>query len=119
MPPLSTRHRVIALLTLALGGFGIGTTEFVSMGLLPDIAHTLVPVFAEHRELGLAQAGWLITAYAVGVVVGAPLTAIFLARLSYRKLAIGLIVALIIANLASAVAPVFGLAGIARFAAGL
>lgn len=119
MPPLTTRRRLLALLALALGGFAIGTTEFVSMGLLPDIAQTLVPGFAEHREVGLAQAGWLISVYALGVVVGAPLVAITLARASYRRLAIGLVVALLVANLASAAAPVFGLAAVARFAAGL
>jgi len=119
MPVLSTRRRLLALLALALGGFGIGTTEFVSMGLLPDIAQSLVPAFAEQREQGIAQAGWLISAYALGVVVGAPLIAIALARVSYRTLVIGLLVALALANLASAAAPVFGLAGLARFGAGL
>jgi hypothetical protein len=53
-----------ALLALALGGFGIGTGEFVTLGLLPNIAHSL--------HVRISQAGHLISAYAFGVVVGAP-----------------------------------------------
>lgn len=67
----------IPLLALAAGAFGIGTTEFAMMGLLPDIAadfHTSIPT-----------AGYLISAYALGVVVGAPLLAGLLLRLSYRS----------------------------------
>ena len=60
--------RWLAVLALALGGFGIGTTEFVAMGLLPDIA----------ASLGITEpiAGHVISAYALGVVVGAPLIAV-------------------------------------------
>ena len=59
--------RWLAVLALALGGFGIGTTEFVAMGLLPDIA----------ASLGITEptAGHVISAYALGVVIGAPLIA--------------------------------------------
>ena len=59
--------RWLAVLALALGGFGIGTTEFVAMGLLPDIA----------VSLGITEptAGHVISAYALGVVIGAPLIA--------------------------------------------
>jgi MFS transporter, DHA1 family, arabinose polymer utilization protein len=53
-----------SLAPLALGGFGIGMTEFVMMGILPDIATGL--------DISIPQAGYLISAYAVGVVVGAP-----------------------------------------------
>jgi DHA1 family arabinose polymer transporter-like MFS transporter len=53
-----------SLAPLALGGFGIGMTEFVMMGILPDIATGL--------NVSIPQAGYLISAYAVGVVVGAP-----------------------------------------------
>jgi len=56
----------ISLVPLALGGFGIGMTEFVMMGILPDIAHGLA--------ITIPQAGYLISAYALGVVVGAPTT---------------------------------------------
>ncbi|MDT5110564.1 MAG: transporter, family, inner rane transport protein, partial [Mycobacterium sp.] len=59
--------RWLAVLALAIGGFGIGTTEFVAMGLLPDIA----------GSLGVSEptAGHVISAYALGVVIGAPLIA--------------------------------------------
>src|SRR5690349_21602605 len=54
-----------SLVSLALGGFGIGMTEFVMMGILPDIAANL--------QISIPEAGYLISAYALGVVVGAPL----------------------------------------------
>ena len=61
------------MLALALGGFGIGCTEFVAMGLLPEISRDLLPqLHATSPDAAIARAGWLITAYAVGVVVGAP-----------------------------------------------
>jgi MFS transporter, DHA1 family, inner membrane transport protein len=61
-----------AMLALALGGFGIGTTEFVAMGLLPDIAGDL--------NISEPTAGHVISAYALGVVVGAPVIAALTAR---------------------------------------
>ena len=62
-----------ALLSLAIGSFGIGMTEFVVMGLLPDIAQDLLPAqWSTNPENAIAQAGWLISLYALGVVVGAP-----------------------------------------------
>ena len=62
-----------ALVALAMGGFAIGTTEFVSMGLLPQLASGV--------GVSIPTAGHVISAYAVGVVVGAPLIAVFGARL--------------------------------------
>ena len=67
-----------ALLALALGGFGIGTGEFVTLGLLPNIAHSL--------HVSIPQAGHLISAYALGVVVGAPLLTGAAVRLPRRRL---------------------------------
>ena len=61
-----------SLFPLALGGFGIGMTEFVMMGILPDIATGL--------RITIPQAGYLITAYALGVVAGAPTLVSLLAR---------------------------------------
>ena len=62
-----------ALLSLAIGSFGIGMTEFVVMGLLPNIAADVLPSqWAASQGDAIAQAGWLITLYALGVVVGAP-----------------------------------------------
>ena len=116
---LSTARRNLALFTLALGGFGIGTTEFATMGLLPQIADELVPRFATDPTAGIADAGWLITAYALGVVVGAPTTAVATARMSQRTLVLVLAAALVLANLASALMPTFELTMAARFLAGL
>ncbi|MEC8832361.1 MAG: MFS transporter, partial [Bacteroidota bacterium] len=56
-----------ALLSLAIGGFGIGLTEFVIMGILPNIANSL--------EISIPKAGHFIAIYALGVVVGAPIMA--------------------------------------------
>lgn len=116
---LTATHRNLALFALALGGFGIGTTEFVSMGLLPQIAAELLPGFQADPEGGIARAGWLITAYALGVVVGAPATAVLAARMSQRRLVLILLTALAAANLASALMPTFTLTAGARFAAAL
>jgi DHA1 family inner membrane transport protein len=70
---LTTRRKTLALIALALGGFGIGSTEFVAMGLLPNIAQDLLPdLYAQSSDAGIAQAGWLVSAYALGVVVGGP-----------------------------------------------
>ena len=68
---LSPTRRRIALMALALGGFGIGSAEFVSMGLLPQIAQDLMPqLYGQSPETGIARAGWMVSAYAAGVVVG-------------------------------------------------
>ncbi|WP_156519238.1 MFS transporter, partial [Rhodococcus sp. EPR-134] len=85
------------MLALALGGFGIGTTEFVAMGLLPEMA----------SGLGVSEpvAGHVISAYALGVVVGAPLIAALTARVPRRTLLIALMVAFTVGNAASVFAP--------------
>lgn len=101
----------MAIFALAMGGVGIGVTEFTMMGLLKEV------------EQGLAittpQAGNLISAYALGVVVGAPLLAAVGARLPRKKLALGLLLFFTVANLASFVAPDYGWMLVSRFAAGL
>jgi DHA1 family inner membrane transport protein len=96
---------------LALGGFGIGTTEFVAMGLLPDIA----------TGLGISEptAGHVISEYALGVVVGAPLIAALTARMARKPLLLGLIAVFTLGNLASALAPSYETLMVARFVAGL
>ena len=76
--PLSPARSRAALFALALGGFGIGTTEFATMGLLPEIADDL--------GVSIPVAGHAITAYALGVVVGAPTLAALGARLDRRRL---------------------------------
>ncbi|GGO20402.1 MFS transporter [Micromonospora parathelypteridis] len=109
-----------ALVALALGGVAIGLTEFVAMGLLPDIARGLLPQeYAQSSSGAVARAGWMITAYALGVVVGAPLIAALSARLPRKKLVLGLLVLFAVGTVASAIAPTFDLVLVARFAAAL
>src|SRR5690554_1353939 len=114
--PLSPTRVRLALLALSLGAFGIGTTEFVAMGLLPNIASDLLPeLFARSPEAANAQAGWLITAYALGVVVGAPTIAGMVARFSRRAVLAWLGTAFTVATLATAVLPSFELVLLSRF----
>ncbi len=119
-PPLSTARVYAALLALALGGFGIGSTEFVAMGLLPEIARDLLPgLYATNAEEAIGQSGWVITAYALGVVVGAPTIAALAGRLPRRRLLLWLAAAFTVGTVASATLPTFELVIAARFAAGL
>ncbi|MGP2437650.1 MFS transporter [Streptomyces sp. JW3] len=101
----------LALLALAVGAFGIGTTEFVMMGLLPDVADDL--------GISLPAAGHLVSAYALGVVVGAPLLAALTARMPRRTVLIGLMALFVIGNALSAAAPGEGSLLAARFLSGL
>jgi DHA1 family inner membrane transport protein len=103
--------RWLAVLALAVGSFAIGTTEFVAMGLLPDIA----------AGLGISEptAGHVISAYALGVVIGAPLIAALTARIPRKTLLLGLMAVFTLGNLASVLAPTYGTLMAARFAAGL
>ncbi|MFW7415868.1 MFS transporter [Demequina sp. SO4-18] len=117
MSPVRAR---MALLALALGGFSIGSTEFVAMGLLPEIARDLLPdLSVSNPEESIGRAGWLITAYALGVVVGAPTIAAASARFPRKAVLVGLGVAFTLGTVASALAPTFELVVAARFAAGL
>jgi DHA1 family inner membrane transport protein len=104
-------HATLALLALAMGGFAIGTTEFVTMGLLPQIA--------DGAGVSIPTAGHFISAYALGVVVGAPVIAIFGARLPRRALLIGLMAAYGAFNALSALASSYGVLLVARFLDGL
>ncbi len=119
-PTLSPARVRFALLALALGGFGIGATEFVAMGLLPNLAADLIPgVYASDPAAANAQAGWLISAYALGVVVGAPTIAAAAARWPRKKLLLVLLTAFTLGTLASALLPTFGWVLVARFVAAL
>ncbi|MFC0481803.1 MFS transporter [Gellertiella hungarica] len=101
----------LVILALACGGFGIGTGEFAIMGLLPDVARSFA--------VTTPQAGYVISAYALGVVVGAPLIAIAGARASRRNLLLVLMTVFALGNLASAVAPDFWSFTLLRFLSGL
>ncbi|MBF6077119.1 MFS transporter [Nocardia beijingensis] len=99
------------MLALALGGFGIGTTEFVTMGLLPDIASAV--------HVSEPTAGHAVSAYALGVVIGAPLIAALCARVPRKRLLVALMVAFTVGNAATVLAPSFGTLVMARFVSGL
>ncbi|MGW5315275.1 MFS transporter [Nocardia thailandica] len=99
------------MLALALGGFGIGTTEFVTMGLLPDIAARF--------SVSEPTAGHAVSAYALGVVVGAPVIAALCARVPRKGLLIALMAAFTLGNVATVLAPTFGALVAARFVSGL
>ncbi|MFI9758208.1 MFS transporter [Streptomyces sp. NPDC051963] len=101
----------LALLALAVGAFGIGTTEFVMMGLLPDVADDL--------NISIPSAGHLVSAYALGVVIGAPLLAAVTARMSRRTVLIGLMTLFVAGNALSAFAPDYHWLLAARFLSGL
>ncbi|MEU5692865.1 MFS transporter [Actinosynnema sp. NPDC020468] len=100
-----------AMGALALGGFAIGTTEFATMGLLPQMADTF--------GMSIPTAGYAISLYALGVVVGAPLIAGLAAKLPRKGLLIGLTIGLALGNGLSALAPNAGSLLAARFLAGL
>ncbi|MDB5585848.1 MAG: transporter [Devosia sp.] len=101
----------LAILAMAVGSFGIGTGEFAIMGLLPNLA----------ADLGISapEAGHVISAYALGVVVGAPLVAILGAKLGRRPLLLGLMVLFALGNFGSAVAPNYASLIVLRFISGL
>ncbi|QHC29187.1 MFS transporter [Streptomyces sp. HF10] len=101
----------LALLALAVGAFGIGTAEFVMMGLLPDVASDL--------HISIPSAGHLVSAYALGVVIGAPLLAAVTARMSRRTVLIALMALFVVGNALSAFAPGNGSLLAARFLSGL
>lgn len=115
----SPARRAAALFALSLGGFGIGITEFASMGLLPDIAQDLLPGFAEHPAAEISRAGILITLYALGVVAGAPLFSVLAARASQTRLVFLLLGLFVAGSFATALAPNFEFLAVARFVSGL
>lgn len=100
-----------AMLALGVGGFAIGTGEFVIMGLLPEVA----------RDIGttIPQAGHVISAYALGVVIGAPVLAVLAAGWPRRALLIALMAVFALGNFASALAPGYLSLNLLRFASGL
>ncbi|MCM1013257.1 MFS transporter [Brevibacterium sp. XM4083] len=101
----------LALLALAIGGFGIGLTEFVIMGLLPEVAAD----FAVTETV----AGYLISGYALAVAIGAILITVALTRVNRKTALIGLMVLFIIGNALSALAPTYEMMMIGRIVAAL
>ncbi|MET9509037.1 MFS transporter [Streptomyces flavidovirens] len=103
--------RPVALLALAVSAFGIGTTEFVMMGLLPNVADDL--------GTSVPTAGYLVSAYAIGVVIGAPLLTALGSRIPRKRMLLLLMALFTVGNLASALAPGFGWLVAGRVLAGL
>ncbi|HET6856678.1 MAG TPA: MFS transporter, partial [Streptomyces sp.] len=103
--------RPVALLALAVGAFGIGTTEFVMMGLMPNVADDL--------GTSVPTAGYLVSAYAIGVVIGAPLLTALGSRIPRKRMLLLLMALFTVGNLASALAPGFGWLVAGRVLAGL
>ncbi|MGW0553119.1 MFS transporter [Streptomyces sp. NPDC002926] len=101
----------LALLALAVSAFGIGTTEFVMMGLLPNVADDL--------NTTVPTAGYLVSAYAIGVVIGAPLLTALGSRIPRKRMLLLLMALFVVGNLASALAPGFGWLIAGRVLAGL
>ncbi|MFF8375917.1 MFS transporter [Streptomyces sp. NPDC015661] len=101
----------LALLALAVGAFGIGTTEFVIMGLLPEIA-------ADYG-VTIPTAGLLVTGYALGVVIGAPLLTVLGTKVSRKRMLMLLMGLFVFGNLLSALAPDFGMMLTGRVVASL
>lgn len=101
----------LALLALAIGGFGIGLTEFVIMGLLPEVA----------GDFGVTEAvaGWLISGYALAVALGAVALTAAVTRFNRKHVLIGLMAMFIIGNLLSALAPVYAFMMVGRVIAAL
>lgn len=101
----------LALLPLALAAFAIGTSEFVVMGVLPELADGLA--------ITIPEAGRLISAYAIGVVVGAPVLTAVASRVEHKQLLLWLLVMFTAGNVASTLAPNYEVLLAARFVSGL
>ena len=96
----------VSLLALALSAFAIGTTEFVIMGLLPEVASDL--------HVSIPTAGWLISGYALGVAIGAPIMALLTAKLPRKRTLILLMSIFIVGNALCALAYSYNLLMLAR-----
>ncbi|MFE4856047.1 MFS transporter [Streptomyces sp. NPDC056670] len=101
----------LALLALAIGAFGIGTTEFVIMGLLPEVAGTF--------DVSIPTAGYLVSGYAVGVMLGAPLMTVLGTKITRKRMLMLLMGFFIVGNVLSALAPSFELMLAGRIVASL
>ena len=110
-PSILVAHPGRAMLALGLGSFAIGTGEFVIMGLLPEVAADI--------GVTIPQAGHVISAYALGVVIGAPVLAVLAARWGRRALLVALMLVFALGNFASAAAPGYASLNALRFVAGM
>ena len=112
MPSQDTQiHPALVIFALAIGAFAIGTTEFATM--------TLLPMFAPDLGIDAPTAGHVISAYALGVVIGAPVIAAVSARMSKKRLLILLMVLFALGNALTAFAPSYRAMMLFRFLSGL
>lgn len=111
LSPFTRSQRSKIEFALAVGGFGIGTGEFSSMGVLPDVAKDL--------SISIPLAGHMISIYALGVVIGAPIIATLSARMSRRVLLLLLMIFFSVGNIASACVSSYGALVAFRFISGL
>ncbi len=100
-----------ALIALTLGAFAIGMTEFIIMGLLPEVAESL--------QVSIPLAGLLITGYALGVAIGAPIITVATHRMKRKQLLLFLMILFIAGNALAALAPNYGILMVARILAAL
>lgn len=110
-PALQAKRASLAVFALAVGGFAIGTTEFAIMGLLQEMVTDL--------GISVPAGGHVISAYAFGVVVGAPVLAALGARIPHKTMAVGLMVLFTVGNLSSFFAPDYQWLLVTRFLSGL
>lgn len=99
----------LALLALAIGAFGIGTTEFVIMGVLPQVAGEF--------QVSIPAAGWLVSGYALGVLIGAPILTVLGTKVSRKKMLLFLMGVFVVGNALSAAAPTFSVMLVGRIVA--
>lgn len=113
-------RNMVLIAALVCGGFGIGVSEFLVMGLLPQIAADLLSALnAQHADAALAATGGLASAYGLGVMTGALLTPPLIARLSERKALLLLATTMLLGTAATALAPTLAVALVFRFLSAL
>lgn len=113
-------RRAVALASLTLGGFAIGCSEFVAMGVLPEVAQEAMPaVYASSSSDAAAATSVFVWGYALGVVIGAPLLGPLSARFERGRFVVGALLVMCIATAATALVPSFTAVIVARVLSGL
>lgn len=111
MTNTSTKRANLTLLALAISAFAIGSTEFISVGLIPMLMQDL--------NITLSQAGTTVSLYAIGIVIGAPLLTLLTGKLNRHTLMLLTMIIFIVGNLVTAFAPTFMILSMGRFIAAL
>jgi DHA1 family inner membrane transport protein len=118
--PLPPGRRRLALAALTLGGFAMGISQFTVGGCLPDMARDLLPDSrATDPDGAIGSTGWVVTAFTLGAVAGAPLVAATTGRLARKHLLLGLVAVFVISSVMVAVSPTFGMVVAASFVNGI